>query len=134
MMATPFITTATQGDAVPGQRPQSGIPQTSSTITDGHDLPSWPLSSTIPSGLSDKELARLRTEAMRSEHADTHAESSEPQPEPAIAPAGTSEQDVPSPVSENSDLRFVVGVLQREMEELRAQGLGAPPSYSHGDS
>jgi hypothetical protein len=134
VMVTPFIPTATQGDELPGQRPQSGIPQTSSTVPDGHGLPSLPSSPSIPSGLSDKELARLRADAMRSQHADAHAESSEPEPEPAIAPAATSEQDVPSPAPETSDLRFVVGVLQREVEELRAQGLGAPPSYTHGDS
>jgi len=129
VMATPVIPTATQGDALPEPRSPSETPQTPSTVT-----PSWPLSPSIPSGLPDKELARLRTESMRPVHADAPAESSEPQPEPAIAPAATSEQDVPSPLSENSDLRFVVGVLQREVQELRAQGLGAPPSYTHGDS
>lgn len=90
--------------------------------------------SSVPIGLSGKELARLRAEALVSRQTvsrqtDTPSESSESQSEPATAPVVTVEQSAAVPESETQGLQSVVESLWREVRQLRTERLDAPPSY-----
>jgi hypothetical protein len=89
----------------------------------------------VPVSLSDKELARLRTEAL-----------SYPQPRHLGVSTSNVSQSMSSPnaITESGEamspydtrrLHSEVESLRREMERLRAEGLvtAAPPSYSEGD-
>lgn len=100
-------------------------------------LPLSPPVAPIPVGLSAKELARLRTEALsfpQSPHPGVSTSTSNasqslsspnvtPEPGEAISPYDTRR------------LHSEVESLRREMERLRAEGLviAAPPSYTEGD-
>jgi len=119
------------------QRPLAiGEPETA--IVAVHHLPSSPPAvplrqvGPVPSGLSDKELARLRAEALSS-----------PQPHnlvsPLNRPQSTSSLYAVTESGESSlhsrRLHSEFESLRREVERLREEGLvvGAPPSYAEGD-
>ena len=128
------------------QDPQAGQPGGVSVVADVHEPPLAPLSpqrrppspsiSSVPIGLSAKELARLRAETLRSQQIPVHNESIEPQFEPATVPVVTtdseSEQDTTIPSSETRELRSAVESLQRQVQRLRAERFDAPPSYTEG--
>jgi hypothetical protein len=90
----------------------------------------------VPVGLSDKELARFRSEAL-----------SYPQPHHLGVSTSNVSQSMSSPnaITESAGeamspydtrrLHSEVESLRREMERLRAEGLvtAAPPSYTEGD-
>ena len=91
----------------------------------------------VPVGLSDKEIARLRAEALNPEFQQSHSDST---PNVSLA---TSSPDVGTESSGATStydprrLHSEVENLRREMERLRThtEGLviGAPPSYTEGD-
>ena len=98
-------------------------------------LPLSPPVAPVPVGLSDKEMARLRTEALNS-----------PQPRHIGVSTSNASQSMSSPsaVTESGEamspydtrrLHSEVESLRREMERLRAEGLviAAPPSYTEGN-
>lgn len=89
----------------------------------------------VPVGLSGKELARLRAEALSFEQSHN----------PSTSDVNVSQPTSPSPVNESGGatssydprrLQSEVESLRREMERMRTEGLavtGAPPSYTEGD-
>jgi hypothetical protein len=89
----------------------------------------------VPVGLSSKELARLRAEALSFEQSHN----------PSTSDVDVSQPTSPSAVNESSGatssydprrLQSEVESLRREMERMRTEGLvvtGAPPSYTEGD-
>ncbi|KAH9020011.1 hypothetical protein EDB85DRAFT_2153324 [Lactarius pseudohatsudake] len=88
----------------------------------------------VPVGLTDKELARRRSAAIRSpltSHARTSSSGSQPT---ATYPStiGTSEGSTSTPTPETRRLQSEVESLRREMQELRAERFEAPPSYGTG--
>ncbi|KAH9063195.1 hypothetical protein EDB87DRAFT_1558516 [Lactarius vividus] len=89
---------------------------------------------TVPVGLTDKELARLRSAATHSlptSHARTPSSGSQPT---VTYPStiGTSEGSTSTPTTETRRLQSEVEFLRREMQELRAERFEAPPSYGTG--
>jgi len=89
----------------------------------------------IPTGLTSKEIARIRAEALSSQQSHNRSTSnlsrSTPSPNTATeSPSGAT--------SSNHTRRLdteVESLVRREMERLRTQGLvlEAPPSYTEGD-
>lgn len=128
------------------QDPQAGQPGGVSVLADVHEPPLAPLLpqrrppspsiSSVPIGLSAKELARLRGETLRSQRIPVHNESIEPQFEPVPVPVITtdseSEQDTATPSPETRELLSAVETLQREVQRLREERFDAPPSYTEG--
>lgn len=92
------------------------------------------LLSSVPIGLSGKELARLRAEALVLQHTDAPSESSGSEPEPDTVPVVTVEPSVAISESEGQGLRSVVESLRREVQQLRIERLDAPPSYAEDNS
>jgi len=129
------------------QDPQAGQPGGVSVLADVYELPLAPLLpqrrppspsiSSVPIGLSAKELARLRGETLRSQQIPVHDESIEPQFEPVPVPVivttdSESEQDTAIPLPETRELLSAVESLQREVQRLREERFDAPPSYTEG--
>jgi hypothetical protein len=83
----------------------------------------------VPAGLSDKELARLRAEA---QWTHTHSESSLNGPQPRSSPAIANQPRGATSGLDARRLESEVESLRREMQELRAERLEAPPSYTDG--
>ena len=94
----------------------------------------------VPAGLSSKEVARLRAEALAGGSPGQSHNGSSPNvshsesrscPENGVTESG----EVTSPL-ETRRLQSEVESLRREMERLRAEGviIEAPPSYTEGDS
>ena len=85
----------------------------------------------VPVGLSAKDLARLRTEALSSEQSLDPATSNVPQ---STSSPNVNESGGATSSSDSRRLQSEVDSLWREMERLRTLGLasGAPPSYTEG--
>jgi hypothetical protein len=84
----------------------------------------------VPVGLSDKEMARLRTNALSSPQPLNFQVSALNMSQSASPPNASGE----SP-SDTRRLHSEFESLRREVERLREEGLlvGAPPSYAEGD-
>ena len=98
-------------------------------------LPLLPPVASVPVGLTDKEMARLRSEAFSSPEprnfqvsASNVSRSTSPPSLNIVTESGESPYH-------NRRLHSEVESLRREVEQLRAEGLvvGAPPSYAEGD-
>ncbi|KAH9021639.1 hypothetical protein EDB84DRAFT_1580788 [Lactarius hengduanensis] len=88
----------------------------------------------VPVGLTDKELARRRSAAIRSPPT-SHARTSSSGSQPTVtypSTIGTSEGSRSTPTPETRRLQSEVESLRREMQELRAERFEAPPSYGTG--
>jgi hypothetical protein len=90
----------------------------------------------VPAGLSSKQLARLRMEALSSEQSNGQSSSSNGSPSRSTSPStvvtGQSTSGGTSG-SETRRLQSEVESLRREMRELRTERFEAPPpSYSEG--
>ncbi|KAH8997959.1 hypothetical protein EDB92DRAFT_1837149, partial [Lactarius akahatsu] len=88
----------------------------------------------VPVGLTDKELARLRSAAIRSPPT-SHARTSSSGSQPTVtypSTIGTNEGSTSTPTPETRRLQSEVEFLRREMQELRAERFEAPPSYGTG--
>ncbi|KAH9077872.1 hypothetical protein EDB83DRAFT_1527164 [Lactarius deliciosus] len=88
----------------------------------------------VPVGLTDKELARLRSAAIRSPPT-SHARTSSSGSQPTVtypSTIGTGEGSTSIPTPETRRLQSEVESLRREMQELRAERFEAPPSYGTG--
>lgn len=86
----------------------------------------------VPVGLSSKELARLRSAAILPPpaHARTSPSGFQHIPPPT---SSASEGSTLSPAPDTTRrLQTAVESLQREIQELRAERLEAPPSYGDG--
>jgi hypothetical protein len=145
---TPFVSShhdIAHGDPMTGtgwHRPQSGLPATA----DAHDPYSSPSGlhpqspASVPVGLSDKGLARIRAETLRSQpaiHTITVAlpgDVSRSQ-SPSIPATATEQRGPPTSQPLFRTLQSQVDRLWREMRQLRAERLGseAPPSYAEND-
>ena len=89
----------------------------------------------IPAGLTGKEIARLRAEALRPQQSHSHSTSnlsrSTSSPNTVTeAPSGATSSDNTRRLHTE-----VESLVRQEMERLRTQGLvlEAPPSYTEGD-
>ncbi|KAI0290746.1 hypothetical protein B0F90DRAFT_1652294 [Multifurca ochricompacta] len=137
MAVTPFnpsLPEATQLNAMSWTERQSGPFQEATTFQVGNtndpsptSLPLHPTLPSVPIGLSGKELARLRTEALRSQR--THSRSASNTPQPNSSPTVTTEGSVGTSSSETRRLQSEVESLRREMQRLREERHEAPPSY-----
>ncbi|KAI9433017.1 hypothetical protein H4582DRAFT_2188442 [Lactarius indigo] len=132
MKVTPFTPTLV-GVAQPEAGSQGG------TASDGpasSSEPLLPLSQNVapvPVGLSSKELARLRSTAMRSPPTHTWSSPSGSQtsyPPTTISTTERSSTETPPP--ETRRLQTEMEFLRREVQELRAERFEAPPSYGTG--
>ena len=88
----------------------------------------------VPVGLSGKELARLRAEALSSEQSQNPSTSNLSQS--TSSPNAVNESSGATSSYDPRRLQSEVDSLRREMERLRTEGLvvtGAPPSYTEGD-
>jgi LPXTG-motif cell wall-anchored protein len=98
----------------------------------------------VPPGLSDKQLARIRTEALSSQQTDSHqSPNSNQSPDPSSNPSSSQSSGSRSVVTEQSGVRSPtetrrlqseVELLRREMQQLRTERFEAPPSYTEGDA
>jgi hypothetical protein len=84
----------------------------------------------VPAGLSSKELARLRVEALSS--SQTHSNPSSNTSQSSMSPS--SERSRATSTSDTRRLQTEVESLRREMQQLRVERLEAPPSYTEGDA
>ena len=151
---TPFVSSRpemTRRDSVAGtvwQQPQSGLPATVAMGADGHDPYSSPaglhsqLLASLPVGLSDKELARMRVENTHSRPAiNTTAmalpgDANESQ-SPSLLATTTERREMPTSQPLFRTLQSQVDRIWREITQLRAERLGgseAPPSYAENDA
>ena len=87
----------------------------------------------VPAGVSDKEIARLRAEALSSQQSHNRSTSNVSH----STSSRTAVSGLSGATSSYDALRLhsEVESLRREMEQLRTEGLaiGAPPSYTEGD-
>ena len=104
----------------------------SSTSTPALVLPLSQPVAPVPTGLSSKELARLRTEALSSQN--TVSPQSPNTPQPSSPPAAVTEQSGAIQSSEAQRLQSEVESLRREMQRLLTERLESPPSYTSGDA
>jgi len=83
-------------------------------------------------GLSDKEIARLRAENLRSQQSHNHSTSNETRAR--FSPSIVTESGGATSPYDTQRLHSDVQSLRREIERLRAEGLitSAPPSYTEG--
>jgi hypothetical protein len=90
----------------------------------------------VPVGLSDKELALLRAEALISQQPDEPRDSTSNVPWSTLSPTAVAETGGAVLPSDTRRLHSEVESLRREMERLRAEGLviSAPPSYMEGNA
>jgi hypothetical protein len=105
-----------------------------STASDPHTLSSMPAPvlprsqsvTPVPTSLSSKELARLRTEALTQPPSD-------PSPiQPSSSPTVVSERTGAISSSDTRRLQSEVESLRREMRQLRTERFEPPPSYTLG--
>ena len=82
----------------------------------------------VPVGLSDKEIARLRAEALSSPQSDNLDSALNTSQSTSILNAGTESGD--SPLDTHSEFG---SNARREVKRLREEVVGAPPSYVEGD-
>ncbi|KAH9021641.1 hypothetical protein EDB84DRAFT_1580790 [Lactarius hengduanensis] len=132
MRVTPFAPTLA-GVALLETGSQSGT--TSDGLTPSSE-PLLPLPQSVapaPVGLSSKELARLRSTAMRSPPTHTGSSPSGSQPSNPPTTISTAERSsTTTPPLETRRLQTEMETLRREVEELRAERFEAPPSYGTG--
>jgi len=140
---TPFVSSRpeiTHGDPMTGtgwQQPQSGLPATVATDADAYSSSSGLHSqspTSVPVGLSAKELARMRAENLRSRPAiGTIPVPSQSPSSPAMA---TEQRESSTSPPLFRTLQSQVDRLWREMRQLRAERSGseAPPSYAEHDA
>ena len=90
----------------------------------------------IPIGLTDKELAHLRSNASRPEPTDE-----QPPPDSSSESAATIDRDVHVPVAaeatplpEAHTIWSEVNLLRNEVQQLRAERSEAPPTYFSGEA
>ena len=131
------------------QQLQSRLPVTAATDADVHDPDSLPSGlhakspTSVPVGLSDKELAQMRAENLRSRPTiDTvavipvqesqDASGSQSSSSPAT---GAEQREPPTLLPMFRTLQSQVDRLWREMRQLRAERLGseAPPTYTSAE-
>ncbi|KAF8497612.1 hypothetical protein F5888DRAFT_1923669 [Russula emetica] len=93
-----------------------------------------PAVATVPVGLSDKELARLRAEVLTSQQPDNPQDSTSNVSRPTFSPVAVAETGGEALPYDTRRLHSEVESLRREMERLRAEGLvnAVPPSYTEG--
>ena len=122
----PFVTEETGAETVPLSR-LSSLPPTLLSIS----RPVAP----VPVGLSDKELALLRAEALTSQQPDNPLDSTSNVSWSTFSPAAVAKTGGAALPSNTRGLHSEVESLRREMEQLRAEGLviAAPPSYTEGN-
>jgi hypothetical protein len=89
----------------------------------------------VPAGLSDKELARLRIEALTSQQPYNSQGSTSYVSQTTFSPTAAAEIAGAELPSDTRRLHSEVELLRREMEQIRAEGLAmaAPPSYTEGN-
>ncbi|KAH9171796.1 hypothetical protein EDB89DRAFT_2096462 [Lactarius sanguifluus] len=87
----------------------------------------------VPVGMSSKELARLRSMAIRSQPTHTWSSPSGSQPSNPPTTISTAERSsTATPPPETRRLQTEMESLRREVQELRAERFEAPPSYGAG--
>lgn len=86
-------------------------------------------------GLSDKELALFRAEALTSQRPDNSRDLTSDVPWSTFSSTVVAETGGEALPSDTRRLHSEVESLRREMERLRAEGLAiaAPPSYTEGN-
>ena len=104
----------------------------SSTSTPAMVIPLSQPVAPVPTGLSSKELARLRTEALSSQN--TVSPQSPDTPQPSSPPTAVTEQSGAIQSSEAQRLQSEVESLRREMQRILTERLESPPSYTSGDA
>ena len=144
VMVTPFKpfpseTTLDSGTWVEQQLLISEDPDADAAIV--HDLSFMPPTvfprsrpvASVPNGVSGKEIARLRAEALSSQQSHTRSTSNMSQ-STSSRTAGSGSRG-PTSSYDPQRLQTEVESLRREMDQLRTEGLviGAPPSYTEGD-
>lgn len=89
----------------------------------------------VPNGVSDKEIARLRAEALSSQQSHNRSTSNVSQSTYSRIDGSGSRGAASSYDPQTQRLQTEVESLRREMDQLRTEGLviGAPPSYTEGD-
>ncbi|KAF8497613.1 hypothetical protein F5888DRAFT_1699443, partial [Russula emetica] len=93
----------------------------------------------VPVGLSDKELARLRTAPLTSQQADNSRGEASNAPQLTLSPTAVRAAETGGAAlpSDTQRLHSEVELLRWEMERLRASAEGsvfaAPPSYTEGN-
>ena len=137
VIATPFNlipSETTQDSGVSGEREAEMV-----AIHGLSSTPPFVLSrpvAPIPVGLSGKELARLRSEALSSERPHHPSTSDLNVSQPTSSPSAANESSGATSSYDPRRLQSEVESLRREMERMRTEGLvltGAPPSYTEGD-
>jgi hypothetical protein len=88
----------------------------------------------VPPGLSDKQLARIRTEALNSQTTHSQRSSSPSSSSQGPTVVTVTERSGARSSSETRRLQSEVELLRREMQELRTERFEAPPSYTEGDA
>ena len=92
----------------------------------------------IPIGLTDKELAHLRSNSSRLEPMD-----GQPPPDSSSESAATIDRDAlvplaaettPLPLPEAQTIWSEVNLLRNEVQQLRAERSEAPPTYFSGEA
>jgi hypothetical protein len=89
----------------------------------------------IPAGLSSKEIARIRAEALSPQHSHNYSNSTSNVSQTTSPPeTSTDSSGVTTSSYDPRRLHSEVESLRREMERLRTEGLvpEAPPSYTEG--
>ena len=98
-------------------------------------LPLSPPAAPVPGGLSGKEIARLRAEALSSPQTCRIGVSTSNLPQSTSSPNAITEPGEAMSPYDTRRLQSEVESLRREMARLRAEGsvIAAPPSYTEGD-
>ena len=145
MIVTPFNPDAlepTQGSGILVEQQPLVSGNTEAEMVTPHHLSSsspnrLPLSrpgTPVLVGLSDKEIARLRAENLRSQQSHNHSTSNETRA--MFSPNVVTESGGATPPYDTRRLHSDLQSLRRDFERLRAEGLGlitsAPPSYTEG--
>ncbi|KAH8997962.1 hypothetical protein EDB92DRAFT_2111814 [Lactarius akahatsu] len=129
---TPFAPTLT-GVAPLEAGSQSGLANDGLTSSSEPLLPLPQSVAPVPVGLSSKELARMRSTAMRSPPTHTWSSPSGSQPSNPPTTISTAERSsTTTPPPETRRLQTEMESLRREVQELRAERFEAPPSYGAG--
>ncbi|KAH9063198.1 hypothetical protein EDB87DRAFT_1681625 [Lactarius vividus] len=132
MTVTPFIPTHAGAEPLEAGS-QFGTSSDGPSSMSASPLPPLQGVALIPVGLTSKELARMRSAAIRSPlagHARTSSSGSQPAYPSTISTTERSSTATPTP--ETRRLQSEVEILRREMQELRAERFEAPPSYGDG--
>jgi len=138
----------THEDSMPrmeGQQLQSGLPGTVAAYADAHGaLPSPPPSShSVPIGLSAKELARMRAEALTSQPAEagvtppaSDSDETESQTPSSESPVSAAERSAATSLPIFRTMQSQFDRVLREIQRLRAERseAEAPPSYAEREA